>query len=134
MMPWRCVMRYLWPLPATMIGIIFATMARASGATIRAADGVVEVGGGGVGRAIALLPRALQFNAITFGHVVIGVSHGVLAQCRRHERVHVRQYERWGVLFFPRYVASSVWALLRGRHPYWHNYFERQAYREERRV
>lgn len=42
----------------------------------------------------------------------------------------MRQYERWGVLFFPLYLGSSLLQLLRGRSPYWHNHFELQAYRE----
>lgn len=28
-------------------------------------------------------------------------------------RVHVRQYERWGVLFFPLYLGSSLLELAR---------------------
>jgi hypothetical protein len=40
----------------------------------------------------------------------------------------VRQYERWGVLFFPLYLGSSLWQLLRGRSPYYANRFEREAF------
>ena len=65
--------------------------------------------------------------AITFGHVVLGVSHSELAEARDHEHAHVRQYERWGVLFFPLYLGSSGAQLVRGRHPYHDNAFERQA-------
>ena len=68
-----------------------------------------------------------RFDAITLGHVVIGASPAALARCRAHERVHVRQYERFGVLFFPLYAASSALQWLRGRDPYWDNRFERQA-------
>jgi hypothetical protein len=46
--------------------------------------------------------------------VVIGIDHHLLSSIRAHERVHVRQYERWGVFFFPLYVASSVAQLIRG--------------------
>ena len=52
----------------------------------------------------------------------------ILGQVRSHEHVHVQQYERWGVLFFPLYVASSVVQLVRGRNPYLNNCFEREAY------
>jgi hypothetical protein len=41
-----------------------------------------------------------------------------------HELVHVRQYERWGFLFFPLYLAGSLRALLRGGHAYRDNPFE----------
>jgi hypothetical protein len=37
------------------------------------------------------------------------------------------QYERWGLLFFLAYPASSFAQLLRGRNPYWYNYFEIEA-------
>ena len=70
----------------------------------------------------------MQFLAITFGHVVLGISHEVLAQEWAHEHVHVRQYERWGALFFPLYLGSSAAQALAGRHPYWHNRFEKQAF------
>jgi hypothetical protein len=92
--------------------------------------GILEVAGGRLGPALSFLPRLLRFDAITFGHVVIGVDHEVLANWRAHERVHVRQYERWGLFFIPVYLTSSAWQILCGRNPYWHNHFERQAYRE----
>jgi hypothetical protein len=47
---------------------------------------------------------------------------------RAHEQVHVRQYERWGPLFVPAYLLSSLVELLRGRRPYRDNWFEREAY------
>jgi hypothetical protein len=90
-------------------------------------DGVLEVAGGAFGRAVARLPAPFGFCAITFGHVVVGVDHRVLAQCRTHEHAHVRQYERWGLLFFPLYAASSLWEAIRGNGLYRDNHFERQA-------
>jgi hypothetical protein len=125
---WRYrLWRYVWALPATAIGLCLAGVARLGGATARRIDGVLEVAGGTFGRTIARLPAPLHFCAITFGHVVIGVDHRVLAECRTHEHAHVRQYERWGVLFFPLYVASSLWEAIRGNAPYRDNHFERQA-------
>lgn len=105
----------------------------AGGARLAVVGGILEIGGGRLCRRIAGLPRLLCFSAVTFGHVIIGIDHDALAECRRHERVHVRQYECWGVFFFPLYLASSLLQVARGRNPYWHNYFERQAYRAERR-
>jgi hypothetical protein len=67
-------------------------------------------------------------STMTFGHVVLGRDEHALAETRAHERVHVRQYERWGVLFLPAYLASSLWALLSGRHYYFDNAFEREAF------
>ncbi|MEO8627062.1 MAG: hypothetical protein ABI612_03040 [Betaproteobacteria bacterium] len=98
------------------------------GATCRVVDGALEVGGGHLRGLVARLPCSMQFAAITFGHVIIGVDHNVLARLRSHEHVHVRQYERWGIVFFVLYAGSSLLALLRGRHPYRDNHFEREAY------
>ena len=120
--------RYLWALPATCVGLFFALLAICAGATVRVVDGAVEVAGGRIPGFIARLPSWARFGAITFGHVIIGTGHGVLERARAHEHVHVRQYERWGVLFFPLYAGSSLVQLLKGRDPYWNNCFEREAY------
>ena len=121
-------MRYLWALPATSVGFLFGAFALCAGATVRFAGGVIEVAGGRLDRIISLLPASARFVAITLGHVIIGTDHAVLARVRAHEHVHVQQYERWGILFFPLYAASSLMQLLGGRDPYRNNCFERQAY------
>jgi len=121
------VIRYAWALPATTVGLMLLGMALCMGATIRLVDGVVEVAGGQIARAISLLPRSRRFVAITFGHVIIGIDHAALHRVRSHEHVHVRQYERWGVLFLPLYAASSAVQVLRGRDPYLDNCFELEA-------
>ena len=119
--------RYAWAFPATAVGLVAAGIACAGGATVRRVDGVLEVAGGRFGRSIAGLPAPVRFCAITFGHVVVGTDHRTLAECRTHEHEHVRQYERWGVLFFALYAASSLWAAIRGHGAYVDNHFERQA-------
>jgi hypothetical protein len=43
--------------------------------------------------------------AITLGHVVLATTESALKKTRSHERVHVRQYERWGPFFIPAYLA-----------------------------
>lgn len=73
--------------------------------------------------------RCLPFRAIVFGHVILAVTADELRQLRPHERVHVAQYERWGVFFFVAYAASGVAQACRGRSPYWHNHFEIEARR-----
>ena len=118
----------LWASPATLVGLAAALPALASGATARVVDGTIEVAGGGVRAGVMRLPYRCRFAAITLGHVVVGLDHATLAAIRAHERVHVRQYERWGVLFFPAYLASSAIAYARGRHPYFDNRFEREAF------
>lgn len=118
-------MRYLWASPATLVGLLFALIAYLMRAELAAVDGVIEVVGGRGGRLPGLL--RCPFVAITFGHVIIARDRQSLDGCRAHERAHVRQYERWGALFFPLYLGSSAYEYLRGRRLYWDNYFERQA-------
>ena len=123
---------YLWASPASLVGLVLALPAVLAGARLRRIDGTVEVGGGRLPTWLQRLPGGIDVAAITFGHVILGRDPDTLARCRLHEQVHVRQYERWGVLFFPMYLGSSAWQWLRGRDPYWHNRFEAEAYRVER--
>jgi hypothetical protein len=120
--------RYLWAAPCTLVGVLLGSVAWLLRARWRVVQGVLEV---------SLLNRppgparprrdTLPFRAITLGHVVIGVDAAELRRWRAHEHVHVRQYERWGLLFFVAYPLASLWQLLRGRRPYWDNPFEVQA-------
>lgn len=120
--------RYLWAGPYTVLGLLLGGCAVLFGARMERHDGIVEVSGGLIGRALGRLPPALGFAAMTLGHVVLAIDRSALAQLRLHELVHVRQYERWGPFFLPAYLLSSLLQLLRGRHPYLENHFERQAY------
>lgn len=119
------LLRYLWAAPNTAIGLGFALFATLFGARWQIERGAIEVAGGAVGRLVASL-RA--FSAITLGHVILAVDRGALRDLRAHEHVHVRQYERWGPLFLPAYLGSSLLQWLRGRDPYRENHFEQQAY------
>jgi hypothetical protein len=69
-------------------------------------------------------------SAITFGHVVLGRDRETLRLTRAHERVHVRQYERWGPAFIPAYLCASMWGFLTGSGAYAGNAFEREAFRD----
>jgi hypothetical protein len=120
-------LRYAWASPATLVGLAVSLLAHAAGAQARIVEGTVEVAGGDLQRWIARLPRGCRFAAITFGHVVICIDESTAADVRAHERVHIGQYERWGVLFFPLYLGSSLVQYLRGRDPYRDNRFEREA-------
>ncbi len=122
---------YLWPLPWTAVGLLLGAAALALGARAHVQAGVLEVSGGLLGRLAARGVGPFNVLAITLGHVVLGSSAAVLGQLRAHEHVHVRQYERWGPLFVPAYLADSLWQLLRGRHPYRDNRFERPAFAAE---
>lgn len=119
---------YAWAAPTSAIGCCIGVIALCLGGTWRIVDGVIEVGGGRFASLVLLLPRAIRFDAITFGHTVVGLNHGVLNTHRVHEHAHVRQYERWGLLFFPLYIGSSLLQLLCDRDPHYDNHFEREAY------
>jgi hypothetical protein len=122
------LLRYLWAAPYTVLGLLLGAVAALFGATVRRHHGVVEVFGGRIGHLLAQLPPAFGFSAMTLGHVILAVDRSALVHLRFHEHVHVRQYERWGPLFLPAYLLSSLLQLLRGRNPYRENHFERQAY------
>lgn len=122
------LLRYAWAIPYTLLGLALGGVAVLLGASVRRHRGVIEIYGGRLGAAVSRLPGILNFSAMTLGHVILAVDRSALVQLRRHELVHVRQYERWGPLFVPAYLLSSLVQLLRGRNPYRENHFERQAY------
>ena len=103
-------------------------------AALRWHTGVLEVSGGLIGVLLRRAPTSGTLRhpggaaALTLGHVVFAVDRHAADRTRRHERVHVRQYERWGPLFLPAYLVASVAARRRGGHGYYANRFEREAY------
>jgi hypothetical protein len=137
-MPALRLLVYLWTLPTTSIGLLFVLPTLLTRGGARWVDGVLEIHGG----AAALFLRRCTFlrggaSAMTLGHVVLGRTPELLDFTRRHERVHVRQAQRWGPLFIPAYLIASLIVLLRGGRPYEDNPFEREAYAHdlgERRV
>ena len=123
------MLRYAWAVPATLVGLLAGSLVLAGGGSVRRRDGALEFAGGALARGVMRLPHAMRFGAITLGHAILGLDGATLDHCRCHEQVHVRQYERWGVLLFPLYLGSSLVQLARGRDPYRDNCFEREAYR-----
>jgi hypothetical protein len=119
---------YAWACPNTMVGLLLGLLVILFGGSGRLRQGALEFGGGKLGHHMARLRPPFAFSAITLGHAVLGLDHATLAAVRAHEQVHVRQYERWGPLFVPAYLLSSLVELLRGRRPYLDNWFEREAY------
>ncbi len=126
---WPALLRYAWAFPTTVVGLVGVAAIGATGGSVRIRDGVVEACGGcasRVSRCSGLVPGGIA--AMALGHVVLAVDASLLARTRAHERVHVRQAERWGPAFIPAYALSSLWLLCRGRDPYLDNPFEREAY------
>ena len=125
---------YLWAGPNTLLGLLLALIARLTGGHAKLVDGVVEASGGALRPLLRLMPTTGSLRhprgaaALTLGHVVLAVDQAALDRTRNHERVHVHQYERWGPLFLPAYLAASFVAWWRGHDPYRDNRFEREAF------
>lgn len=125
---WRLLL-YLWVSPGSLVGLTATAVALCRGGGCRVVDGVLEVHGGDVTKLLSRIsPFTGIISAITLGHVVVGASLADLERTRLHERVHVRQYERWGPLFIPAYFLAGGWVWLRGGSPYLDNPFEVEAY------
>ncbi|MDP2262502.1 MAG: signal peptide prediction [Hydrogenophaga sp.] len=130
---WARWARVLWASPNSLVGLFLALGFMLAGARLRRVDGVLEVAlnqhppAGGKTRPASRW--RLPFTAITFGHVVLGVSPQDLERLRAHEHTHVRQCERWGPLFLPAYLLAGAWQWARGRHAYRDNPFEVEARR-----
>jgi hypothetical protein len=102
--------------------------ALATGGGLQRAGRVMEFHGGLIWYLLRRVPIAGGASAMTLGHCVIARTKADLDRSRRHELVHVAQYERWGPLFVPAYLACSGWLWLRGRDPYLDNPFEVEAF------
>ena len=119
---------YAWAAPYTALGLALGVLVVLFGGRMEWHQGTAEFGGGYLGRLATRLPPPFSFSAITLGHAILGIDAEVLAGVRLHEQVHVRQYERWGLLFGPAYLLSSLFQWAQGRRPYLDNHFEREAY------
>ena len=127
------LLAWTWAGPGSLVGLALCALARASGGVARRHEGTFEAHGGALGALMARVSGGSRsLRAVTLGHVILARDAASLEDFRAHERVHVRQWERWGLLFPPAYLASSLWAWLRGRDPYLANRFEREAWGEGR--
>lgn len=121
------IIKYIWAAPVSAVGAGFALLAIIIGAQVRVKAGVLEVSLRPKIPRLANVFTSLPFSAITFGHVVLAATEMEQEVFRSHERVHVAQYERWGVLFLLLYPAESALQFFLGRHPYQDNRFEISA-------
>ena len=115
--------QYVWASPWTLFGIALGLLL---GGKFTRVEGVIEVHG----KCIAKLLQRMYVpaQAMTVGHVVLAQTPWALEVTRKHERVHVCQYERWGPAFVPAYLLISLVLYLRGRDGYRENPFEIEAY------
>jgi hypothetical protein len=118
----------LWAAPGTAVGLCLGALAVAFGGRCQWVRGALEFYGGPIP---GVLGDRVGAIAITFGHTILGLDRTILDSVRTHEHVHVQQYERWGPLFLPAYIACSAWLKLTGGHPYLDNPFEVEAFRKD---
>jgi hypothetical protein len=120
---------YLWALPTTSVGLLVTVPTLLTGGHARWHTGVLEVYGGFAAFVLRkLVPLQGGASAMTLGHVVIARDPECHTQTRAHERIHVRQCERWGPLFIPAYFTMCFVMWWRGKRGYLDNPFEREAY------
>lgn len=120
---------YLWTFPTTCVGLLFMPLALLSGGKVQRVQGVLEIHGPWIAWFLShCVPIPGGASAMTLGHVVIGRDPECLQRTREHERIHVRQCERWGPLFIPAYLLASVFVKMRGGNAYRDNPFEREAF------
>ena len=124
------IVAIIWALPYTLLGLLLGLAGLCTGGRARIRGRVIEFYGGGVKWLLQRFFFGNGATAFTLGHAVLGQTAPALDIARRHELVHVRQFERWGPLMGPAYLGCSLVLWLTGRRPYCDNPFERQAYEE----
>ena len=123
----RCLFCRVWATPSSLLGLIFGLVGVLFGDRCQYREGCLEFYGGLLNPVFNWLPNDVV--AMTLGHIILSRSRNALNHCRTHEHVHVRQYEKWGPLFLPAYLTSSIYLWVVGRDPYRDNPFEKEAYR-----
>ena len=122
------LVKILWTSPNTLIGIAIGCFGLVFGGRVRIRGQAIEFYGGGVKWLIHQLPHGQFTLAFTLGHVILGQTDASLDIARKHEAVHIAQYERWGPLMLPAYLVGSIYAWSTGKRFYRDNPFEREAY------
>lgn len=118
----------IWPAPITLVGAALAVVVRIGGGRYEHHGIAWEASGGIAPRLLWLMNPWASIEAITLGHIILARDALTASRLRTHEQVHVRQYERWGLLFPLAYVAASAIAVLKGGDAYRDNVFEREAF------
>ena len=119
-----------WAFPYSLFGLLVGTIGCLSGGSVQRRGIAIEFYGGATNLFLRYICGA-WVSAITFGHTILGKDPATLDAVRDHEWVHVRQYERWGFLFGPAYLLSSLIVWSQGKRAYRDNHFEREAYGDD---
>ena len=122
------VLRMLWAAPWSLLGLLIGGLGLLSGAHVHRKGRILEFWGGCLPKVLRVFPFYSGSPVATFGQVVLGRNYRYLNACRKHQLVHVRQYEQWGLLFVPAYLTCSAALWFRGKRPYYDNPFERSAF------
>ncbi len=120
------LLKIVWAGPWSLLGLCIGLGTCVTGGKGQRIGNVVEFHGGLAKWLLQMTP--VDAIAITIGHVVLGRTEAALDISRTHERVHVRQYERWGMFFVPAYFLLSGYVWLQGKEAYRDNPFEVEAY------
>ncbi|MDP1563010.1 MAG: hypothetical protein Q8M16_16655 [Pirellulaceae bacterium] len=125
------LVKVVWASPNSLLGVCVGGVGLIVGTRVRFRGGCIEFWGGSIPWIFSRLP--VRPGAMALGHVVLAIDEATLHRAGPHERIHVRQYERWGPLFLPAYGIASWWAWRRGRRAYRDNPFEVEAYEDDAR-
>jgi hypothetical protein len=124
-------LRYAWAAPNTSIGLMVGLVGMLAGSEVQWRRGCLEFSGPWLAKILKRFPPH-GARAMTLGHTIIGVDPESLEECRNHEHVHVRQYERWGPFFLPVYLSCSFYLWILNRDYYRGNPFEIEAFSKEK--
>lgn len=113
-------LKYLWASPVILVGLLAASLWALAGTRMRWDRGaLVIIDRGPIGRWMI----AHKWGGVTIGlTILLWVYDSPIVEY--HERVHVRQVLRWGMLFPIIYFMSLA------LHGYNDNVFEKQAFTE----
>ncbi len=128
MMALRKIAVIAWASPYSIIGLLIGCTGVIFGGRVRIVGPAIEFYDGGIKWFVHRLPHGQFTLALTLGHIILGQTDAALAIARRHEVVHVAQYERWGPLMLPAYLIASCYVYYTGKRFYRDNPFEREAY------
>ena len=121
---------WIWASPWSCFGLGVGLLGLLSGGGVQRVGRTLEFHGGFVVWFLSYAPLIKHANAVTFGHTILGRTPEILAEVRSHEMIHVKQYELWGPLFVPAYLGWWFVLWLQGKHPYFDNPFEVEAFRD----
>lgn len=124
------MLRFVWPLPFTLLAGVVVCLFMPLGVTLTVRDRSIQASGPGCAMLLKVLVPWMNVSGLTIGHVVIYRTRDDAAVLHAHEIVHVRQWERWGIIFPWAYATASLVATLQGGHYYRDNAFEVAARRE----